>query len=55
MTCTYIDYDLHDGFVHNWLVAGPLNLPVKGELSLAAAGIPWGRLRWLKMSRSGSR
>ena len=28
MSIAYLPYPLHDGFIHDWLVAGPLSLPV---------------------------
>lgn len=28
MSVAYLSYPLHDGFVHDWLVAGPLALPI---------------------------
>ena len=36
MTVSYVEYDLQDGFINNWLTAGPQatpvqNLPLKGE------------------------
>ena len=31
MSMSYVRYDLHDGYVHNWLVAGPQAIPV-GDL-----------------------
>jgi len=30
MTISYLRYDLHNGFIHNWLVAGPQALQVEG-------------------------
>ena len=28
MTIFYAGYDLHSGYIHNWLVAGPQAVPV---------------------------
>ncbi|MDF1512442.1 MAG: hypothetical protein P1S60_01405 [Anaerolineae bacterium] len=30
MTMNYLEYELQNGFIHNWLVVGPLETPVKG-------------------------
>jgi hypothetical protein len=37
MSDRYLEYDLHDGYVHNWLVAGPQAI-VTGDLDRYAAG-----------------
>ncbi|MCJ7551712.1 MAG: hypothetical protein MUQ30_18735, partial [Anaerolineae bacterium] len=29
MSTPYLEYELQDGFIHNWLVAGPLETPVE--------------------------
>jgi hypothetical protein len=28
MTVSYLEYALHDGYIHNWLVAGPQAIAV---------------------------
>jgi len=37
MTTSFLEYELQDGFVHNWLVAGPASTPLD-ESELADAG-----------------
>ncbi|MCD6286382.1 MAG: hypothetical protein J7M39_10775, partial [Anaerolineae bacterium] len=29
MSTPYLEYELQDGFIHNWLVAGPLETPIE--------------------------
>lgn len=31
MTTPYLEYELQNGYIHNWLVAGPLETPVAGS------------------------
>ncbi len=34
---SFLEYELCDGFIHNWLVAGPLETPVTDLLTVAWA------------------
>ena len=47
MTISYVEYDLQDGFINNWLTAGPQATPVedipltgKGFKSLSFKNMP---------------
>ncbi len=44
MTTSFLEYELCDGFIHNWLVAGPLETPVT-DLPDGSLGEPGQKLR----------
>ena len=60
MAIYYLEYELEDGYVHNWLVTGPQAIPVtdldrfQGEIGLFVpdTGYPFGRIPdWLIRQR----
>ena len=53
MPISYLRYDLQEGYIHNWLVAGPQSIPIAGPTEFSGGDSPVEIARQYHMETSG--